>query len=185
MTAYAERMIDAWTPGEPLAVNEAMTDLTLEIVGSALLGVDVATDAPELGDAFGVVLRELHRRTGIPLSLPNWLPTPANRRFDRAMRVVDRAVVSAVRAHRRGDGAGPLVSTLLEPDENDERMRPRQLRDELVTFLVAGHETIAVALTFAWYTARSSDGNAPAKVQQSDGFGRQVRNSHTLLVQSN
>jgi cytochrome P450 len=82
-----------------------------------------------------------------------YLPTPGATRFRRAIRELDSIIVDAV-AQRRAGGAGPqdLLSRFLNArDEDGSRMSDKQLRDEMVTLLLAGHETTAVALTLCFY----------------------------------
>jgi cytochrome P450 len=87
--------------------------------------------------------------------VPPWIPTPRNRRFERAQRQLED-VASALIAERERDylpGAGDMISLLLDAyrDEPDSRLRHRRLRDELVTILLAGHETTASTLSWTWY----------------------------------
>ena len=89
-----------------------------------------------------------------PVSLPQAFPTKRNRRFKRALRELDTFVFGLIGKRRReGDDSGDLLSMLLfaRDDNTGEAMSGRQVRDEVMTMLLAGHETSAMALTWAWY----------------------------------
>src|SRR5207253_1190963 len=101
-----------------------------------------------------------------------WLPAPSNRRFRRARRELD-AIMYATIARRRaaGEPAGDdLLSRLLAArDEDGSRMSDQQLRDELVTLFLAGHETTALALSFSFYLlAQHPDAEARLAAELGD-----------------
>ncbi|MDT5268578.1 MAG: hypothetical protein QOH49_764, partial [Acidobacteriota bacterium] len=85
--------------------------------------------------------------------LDNRLPTPAHLRFNRDVRKIDRFVYRLIEERRASrEDTGDLLSMLLRAhDEDGSGMTDRQLRDELMTIFLAGHETTALALTWAWY----------------------------------
>lgn len=157
IATYAELIVEAterrrstWRPGTRIDLNEEMRALTLDIVARALLGVDIESKI----DRIGSNLETLFGRLGSVWYhvLPDWAPTPGNRRFQRALSSLE-AIVDGIISERRADPDGEdVVSRLLAAEfEDGEPMSPRQLRDEVMTFLVAGHETTAQALTFSCY----------------------------------
>jgi cytochrome P450 len=150
MVEAIDRRLATWHPGERIDINEEMRTLTLDIVARALLGVDIEAEIDAIGDSLDTVFGYLSS-VWYHL-LPEWAPTPGNRRFNRA-RTEMEAVVDDIIAERRADPDGEdVVSRLLAADlTDDEPMSPDQLRAEVVTFLVAGHETTAQSLTFACY----------------------------------
>ena len=86
--------------------------------------------------------------------IPRWVPTPANLRTRRAIRRLDEVVYRMIAARRRSDeDRGDLLSILLHAQDADDgsRMTNRQVRDEVMTLFMAGHETTAVALSWTWY----------------------------------
>lgn len=152
-------MLETWEPaierGEVIAVDQEMARLTLTIVGRALLSFDLGDEANEFGRAF----RQANARFGFnnffSVLLPQ-LPTRSNRQFKRALRVMDAVVQEIIEERRRqGAGAAPddLLSLLMEAvdEETGESMTDQQLRDEVMTILLAGHETTANALTWTFY----------------------------------
>jgi cytochrome P450 len=151
MVACAERHAEAWAPGEPCDVHREMTAIALEIVAAALFAADVAADVEAVGAAFAVVTAEVTERFTSLVSLPVWVPTPANRRYASAVRRLDAVVARMIAAHEAGGPGDDLLSTLLRLEEADGgRMSARQVRDEVVGLFIAGHETTAVALTWTW-----------------------------------
>jgi len=133
---------------------EEVARLTLAVLGQALLSSDL-TPFAALAGAFDVA-QDQAMFDMVTLDLvPPWIPTPRNRRFERAQRQLED-VASALIAERERDylpGAGDMISLLLDAyrDEPDSRLRHRRLRDELVTILLAGHETTASTLSWTWY----------------------------------
>jgi cytochrome P450 len=161
MTGAAEAALDHWSANEdqPLDVAEEMTKLTLQVAGQTLFGLDLLDHAKEVGEAFGDVSAEVisfPRSYVVARMLLPWLPipTPRNRRFDEGLRTLDR-VVQGIIVHRRkhNEEREDLLSMFMSAcdEETGERMDDRQLRDEVMTMLLAGHETTALALTWTWY----------------------------------
>ncbi len=149
----AHRMLAGWSDGQALDVHEEMMRLTLEIVGRTLFGSEVSTEASEVGESLGVVMDVSADSLGKPFQLPYTVPTPSNRRFVAAVRRLE-AVIARMISERRATDAdtGDLLSMLLHArDEDGSRMDDRQLRDELITLFLAGHETTALALSWTWY----------------------------------
>lgn len=140
--------------GQTVDVAKEMMCLTFGIVGRALFSTDLEKDAREVGQAITVALAEASRRADILIPIPLWLPTPSNRRYKRAIQTIDAYVFNLIR-ERRGSDNRPfdLLTMLIEAvdDESNESMTDQQLRDEVITFMLAGHETTAVALTWTLY----------------------------------
>ena len=153
MTRAAQEMLDGWQEGTPFDLADEMMHVTLRIVGEALLSTDVTKEADDVGDALTVGLEHLIHRTTRPLSPPQWVPTPRNLRFKRALARLDAVVVGII-AQRR-DGGGPkddLLAMLMESrdPETGEGMTDAQLRDEVMTIFLAGHETTANTLSWTF-----------------------------------
>jgi cytochrome P450 len=155
MAEEASVAAERWTSGGSVApevdAHAEMTRLTLRVVGRAIFGDDVDEARDVLGSAFPVVTRWTFRRAMSPVKLPASWPTPANVRAARRRELY--GVVDGLIARRRAAGAAgeDLVSRLLcarDPDSG-AAMDEQQVRDEALTFVVAGHETTAIALTFA------------------------------------
>ena len=139
--------------GEDLDLHHEMMRLTLRIVGETLLAYDPTDAADEVGAALGFLLRLANERTRRVFDLPPVVPTRENRRFRRALTTLDTVVVRMIAERRKSTtDRGDLLSMLIgaRDAETGESMDDRQLRDEAMTILLAGHETTANALTFTW-----------------------------------
>jgi len=128
-----------------------MVDLTLRIVGRTLFGTEVAADVERIGRA----MRDFQRFLVAPPKVPAFIRRPMQARVDRARADLDD-LVAKLCASRRAHRADPpdLVQLLLDatdPDEGGARLEEREVRDEIVTFLLAGHETTSNALAWAFY----------------------------------
>jgi cytochrome P450 len=155
MVEYAEAASARWRDGEELDVAEEMMRLTLAVVGKTLFDAEVESDADEVGAALTEVM-DLFGYLMLPFSeLLEKLPLPPRRRFLRARARLDAVIYRIVEGRRReGRDRGDLLSTLLHAvDEEGDRtgMTDEQLRDEVMTIFLAGHETTANALTWGWY----------------------------------
>lgn len=156
---YARIMVDAtldrlagWRDGEPLDVRGEMTSITFRVVARTLFDAEVEGETAEIAEAFDTGIEEIARRIRQPLLLPDWVPTAGNRRYRSAVRRMDRLVYRIIDEHRDGRDRGDLLSALMRvADEDGRSMSGRQLRDETITMLLAGHETTALALTWTWY----------------------------------
>ncbi len=146
---------DAQPDGALVDVDAAMMGATLEIVGQALFSTDLGPEAADLVHAVERALAVVIRRARSPLPVPGWLPTPGNVRLGGAVRTLDRSVAAMVARHRTDadPSRADLLSLLLGAGAGcaDAGLTDRQVRDEVVTLIVAGHETVASALTWAWW----------------------------------
>ena len=155
MTHFASQISSEWKDGETRDISQEMMRLTLAIVGKTLFDADVASDATEVGQAMSVVM-DLFNTITIPFyELLEKLPLPQIRRFDGAKAKLDAIIYRMIEQRRRaGEDRGDLLSMLLlaqDVEGDGERMTDEQLRDELMTIFLAGHETTANALTWTWY----------------------------------
>lgn len=166
MTAYTVRRLADWKDGDVRDVHAEMMALTQAIVAKTLFDADVADESYAIGQASNVLMEYFGARLGsvVLQLLPNWLPTPANLRTRRAIRRLDEVVYRMIAARRQSDeDRGDLLSILLHAQDADDgsRMTNQQVRDEVMTLFMAGHETTAVALSWTWYLlARHPDVDA-------------------------
>jgi cytochrome P450 len=152
MVAYTGHMLKDWRPGQTRDVHADMMALTLEIVARTLFGASVVGQAERVGRAMDEVMQFWASPLAM-FSWLHWLPTPANRRYRRATRELNAIIADTIARRRAGGPEGDdLLSRLLTVrDEDGSQMTDRQLRDELVTLFLAGHETTALALSFCFY----------------------------------
>ncbi|HYN97418.1 MAG TPA: cytochrome P450 [Pilimelia sp.] len=155
----AARLVDrlrARAGGEPVDVTSEMTGLTLGVLGRTLLDADLDQFA-SLGHAFEAVQDQAIFEMVTLSAVPPWVPLPRQLRFRRARRELQRvvdALVTARDARPGGAGTGDdALSRLIisARGEADPAVGRRRLRDELVTLLLAGHETTASTLSWTLY----------------------------------
>lgn len=155
MITDTARVSQTWRDGDRLDVALAMQRLTLAIAGKTLFGADVEAEAQDIGAAITTLL-QLSPRFALPFAA--WLtklPLPSMARLRQAQQYLDKTIYRIIDARRtHGVDTGDLLSMLLlTPDETDEGigMSDKQVHDEALTLLLAGHETTALALTWTWY----------------------------------
>ena len=155
MAQCSGRMVAGWRDGEIIDVLAAMNAVTMQIVAATLFGADVSGDIKTVAQAVNVLGEETGRvRPSAFFELPEFITRPRGRKFAQALESLD-AIVNRIVAQRRasGEAKDDLLSMLLEArdEETGEGMTDRQLRDELITLFLAGHETTAIALTWAFH----------------------------------
>ncbi len=153
MAAEARRMLDGWPQDAERDVHVDLMQLTAEIVARALFSAAVGGDAALVQRSIAVMMARYRGVAGTGIPLPLAIPTPGNLRFSAAVRRMDALLYGVIEERRRsGDERADLLGMLLSArDEDEHAMSDRQLRDEMVTLFVAGHETTALTLGFALY----------------------------------
>lgn len=159
MTGLTEKMLQKWEAsrraGRALEISPEMVHLTMAVVTQALFGDMVIDESRRISDAIGVLLEDINYRFSVPFHPPLKVPTAHNRRTMKSLKIVDQAVFDIINGRRRQSETGEfdlLEMLMAARDEGDGAgMNDRQLRDEVVTMFVAGHETTARALSWAFY----------------------------------
>ncbi|WP_265109306.1 cytochrome P450 [Halosolutus halophilus] len=151
MAERATAMVDRWADGEQRDIEWEMTRTALEIIVDAMFGIDLdpgrTRQIRRLLEPIGRRFEPDPRR----LLVPDWVPTTGQREFDRSIAELERIVEGFVdRRRRRGiDDDRDLLALLLRAREA-EGIDDEGIRDELLTMLLAGHDTTALVLTYAW-----------------------------------
>lgn len=172
--ASVDRLSAEWgrrPSGCVVDVDTAMMTSGLEIVGHALFGTDLSADAERLAHATLAALDVVVARARVPITPPAWVPTPANRRLQSAVRELDGAVSRMMVERSRNRAAEPsdmLDLLLAARDDSGRGLTRREVRDQIVTFIVAGHETVASALTWAWALLAEHPETQEALQRESD-----------------
>jgi cytochrome P450 len=149
-------MLARWSPreGGEIDVHAEMMALTLRIVARTLFSAVVGAEAEGIGHALSIAIHYANDYAESLIRLPQWLPTPANVRFKRAVKTLDELVYRIIDERRKGGPAAhDLLAMLMSATDDTTRtgMGDRALRDEVMTLVLAGHETTANALTWTWY----------------------------------
>ena len=153
MVDYTLRARDGWHAGEEIDATEEMMKLTMSIVARSLFGHDIEEDAVAVSRNLGILLANFTRLMS-PLRFTLMLPLPSSLRFHRAIRELDVVIYRMIEQRRRNPADGEDLLSLLvqaKDDETHAQMTEKQLRDEIFSLLMAGHETTANALSWALY----------------------------------
>jgi cytochrome P450 len=157
MTHLTAGMLERWQAasvnGQTLDIAAEMMRLTYHIVAKTLMGAEGDRDSSAIEQAIPTLLTHTFRRWGKVMDWPEYVPTPGNIRFRRALRVVDEIVYRLIEEHRADRGKRNFLSLLLDErdEETGDAFSDSDLRNESITFLLAGHETTANALAWTFY----------------------------------
>lgn len=156
MRDAADAQIDAWPTDEPFALQPSMQALTLRVITTTIFGVTDPARRDELERRVRATLQPLGRRVGIlmfVISRGRFGDSEATRRFDASKRALDEVLFAEIARRREADDLDErddVLSMLLQTvDQHGAGMTDQELRDELVTLLVAGHETTSTGLAWA------------------------------------
>ncbi len=152
--AQTVKALDQWAGDKHIDLHHEMNRLALGIVGKTLMDIDLSDVSNEISEPIDSAMRDFSSRFEGWFNPPMWIPTPRNRRAKRNVRQLDLVVNRIIRGRRESGGdRGDLLSKLIAArDEVDQTgMTDRQLRDEVMTLFLAGHETTANALAWTWF----------------------------------
>jgi cytochrome P450 len=177
LTGFVQKIADAidamtnnWEKAGTQQLNfyREMNRATLDIVGRTLLGADLKSDFGRVNEALTAVFEAINRRRATFVRIPRWLPLPSQIRLNRNRAVLENTIKEIIENRRKDTHKfDDLLSMLMEVEDADtaERMSDKQLRDEVLTIFLAGHETTANAMAFTFYLlAKHPD--VKQKVQQ-------------------
>ena len=173
MTDATDEMLAEWDSAdksEPLDIRDEMMRLTLTILARAMFSADVWRDARTIGDAVGIMLTHANNRLFSPIDPPEKLPLPSHRRYLSARDKFDAVIYRMIDERRAGEPKNDLLTMFIEARdaETGEQMDNVQVRDEVRTMFVAGHETTAVALTWTFYLLSQNPDVLERLVQEID-----------------
>lgn len=155
MTEATLEMLERWQPplDKTVDVTAEMSRLTQDIVIRALFGTHAGEEPDTVSGAITTLMEEVAYRFEMPAYPPLSVPTKRNRRMRSALESLDRAVYRIIEERRRGAEGDDLLSLLMNSrdEETGEAMNDKQLRDEVITLFIAGHETTATALSWSLY----------------------------------
>jgi cytochrome P450 len=157
MVATIQEMLDRWETsvdsGEVLDMQHEMMGMTMDVVTRTLFTSSLKPDEiSELGDQITFLLDEITERSQAILPIGEKLPTARKRRFDRGVATINEIIYRLIETRRQSDvKQDDLLSMLIDAryDDSGKGMDDKQLRDELVTIFLAGHETTAIALSWS------------------------------------
>lgn len=175
LASYGEVMVEEtrtqlarWSPEQRIDLADEMMEMTLAIAGRTLFGVDVRRDADTVARGIDLAMRSMVENLSSPVRLGYRWPLPRHLRMKRAVQLLDDVVYRLIAEGRAlGKDRGDVLSMLLIARDEDDgtALTDHQVRDEVMTLLLAGHETTANALTWTWFEL----GNHPDVVDRLQG----------------
>jgi cytochrome P450 len=154
MVTQTLRLLDSFGDGQAREISGEMAELTLNIVARCLFGAEMPNELREIRGAMTAMLAAASRRVNSIVRMPSWVPSPGNIRERRALAKMDQVVRHLIEARRKAEKQrDDLLSVLVAAtgEDNGGGMSDKQLRDEMLTLFLAGHETTANALTWTWF----------------------------------
>ena len=148
IVADTAQMLTTWQTGEIRDIHRDMSQLTIKLIAQTMFGVDVTETALEIGAALDTIMLQYVHQAEMWFLLPVWLPTPRNWKAHHATKRLNEIVHTIIDRRRQAPRDDLLSRMLRVKDEDGNQLSDRELRDEVMTLLLAGHETTANALTW-------------------------------------
>jgi cytochrome P450 len=152
MVHLTQEMLDEWQPGSEINIARAMQFLTLRIIAKALFNIDSRDQVAELGDAFTKLISSSRRQLGVLRNVQLNLPFTNYGKVMASKHTLETFVYDLI-AQRRADGQdkGDVLSMLLKAQDEGLTMTDKQIHDQVLTFVAAGHETAQNSLSWTFY----------------------------------
>jgi cytochrome P450 len=158
MADAARTICDSWDNCAQIDLDSQCRLLTLRALGRSVLGLDLDECSEQIAQPLQVAMSYVADRAMNPFHAPNWLPTPARRRARNASKMLHKLARDILTACRRDpERDAPLVRALMEASDPDtgRPLSDDEICDELIVFMLAGHDTTATTLTYAlWQLGR-------------------------------
>jgi cytochrome P450 len=154
MVEATRSAVGSWQNGDVRNIHSEMMQLTMDIAGRTLLGVNTTGQFRGVRECLEGVMQDFLARFGSAFPMPFWLPTPGNLRLGRHIRRLDGILQELIEQRRASSTAGgDFLSLLIRArDEGDgSGLSDKQLRDEVMTMFLAGHDTTANARAWTWF----------------------------------
>ncbi|MDJ0691420.1 MAG: cytochrome P450 [Xenococcaceae cyanobacterium MO_188.B32] len=148
IVANTAQMLTTWRAGEIRDIHREMSQLTIKAIAQTMFGVDVTETVLEIGETLDTIMLHYVRQAEMWFLLPIWLPTPGNWKAHRATKRLNEIVYGIIDRRRQAPMDDLLSRMMRLKDEDGNQLSDRELRDEVMTLLLAGHETTANALTW-------------------------------------
>jgi cytochrome P450 len=153
MVERTEAMMARWQDSAVIDLHPEMMALGLRIAAKTMFDAEVKEDVDAIEEAMNWIIEEIKSRFARPFVIPDAIPLPGHLRYRKAIGFIERIVDRIIAERReRGIDKGDLISMLIKAqDEDGSQMTDRQLRDEVLTMLLAGYETSALTMCWTYY----------------------------------
>jgi cytochrome P450 len=164
VTGHAESMVGRWSPGQRINAEMEMARVTLDVILDLMMGVELSDQRVRTVQDQLEPLGRRFEPDPIRFAMPDWVPMPDDDEYETAVATLDGILEEIVEARRGTEGPSDIervgnedsdvpmdfLSILLRARERGDQT-PQQMRDELMTMLLAGHDTTALTLTYTWF----------------------------------
>ena len=180
VTGHAESMVDGWSDGRTINAEAEMARVTLNVILDLMMGVELSDERVQTVQDQLEPLGRRFEPDPLRFAMPEWVPMPGDEEFEAAVDNLDAVLDEIIETRRgtegvegvdqvsqaSGEGGPPMdfLSVLLRAQNRGEQSA-WQLRDEMMTMLLAGHDTTALTLTYTWFLL-SEHPEAERRVQQ-------------------
>ncbi|MDX8289787.1 cytochrome P450 [Metabacillus indicus] len=147
--SMTEELLSSYRDGETRSIHEDMMNLTLRIIVQTMFGERLSNETNPVASAVSDIIEKTAQSLLTPFSPPDFLPTAQNRKYKRGVKTLDELADLLIEKGAKNQDSGHLLSLLFQAaDEKGEPLTRTELRDQIVTILIAGHETTANVLTW-------------------------------------
>jgi len=146
VTDIVERHCDQWRDGEVRDIQDEMLALTTEIIAKTLFDIDIRDERDEIAGSLDTVMSYSAIQMRRPIEVPSWVPTPGNRKFERAVENLNDVADRIIDQYQTDNIEGATIVSLLQGAE--ESLPRQEIRNQVLSFLIAGYETTQLALTY-------------------------------------
>ncbi|GCE21588.1 cytochrome P450 [Dictyobacter kobayashii] len=158
MRQYTLELLDTWKAGEQIALDQELQQLTMRTVAKCLFNIDLGLRNSNLGQAFADIRENQPKLLEMILKLRINLPFTDYGKRQRGKRIIDEVIYRLIAQRRiEGKDEGDFLSMLLATTEDDQALSDTQIRDHIMTFVAAGHETATNTLSWAIYLLAQND----------------------------
>ena len=153
ITALSAEMIESWMSGQVIDIHHEFTVITLRAIMTALFGTSLGDKESKFLKATEAQMKGyVQLRFGLDRFLPPSIPTRPRAMFAQATAEIDKVVYDIIEQHRQGIKESDFISLMMQAtNEEGEHLSEKQLRDEVTTMILAGHETSSNALAWTVY----------------------------------
>lgn len=183
MYNLTEAHLQSWKGLKEVNLSHELTALTLQIVSTTLLGEDAQQQIKTVSENLPFPLQHMLKMITSPTTPPAWFPSMANRRFKKHVQRLDEVIYSLIDKKSSAPPQHDLLSALIEAEdaETGEKMTRKQLRDEVITFYLAGHETSAIAAQWTlWLLGQNPEWVSRIRIEIGKGSMDEIMASAAL-----
>ncbi len=152
MNDFSMKMVDRWRYKTEISLTTEMTRVTLQIISKTILNIDLHKEGQAVEQHLPFALKYMVNRITSPLATPTWIPTRSNVKFKSTVKILDELIYEIIQYKKQHLGVDLLSQLiLLQNEHTGDGLSDLQLRDEVMTLFLAGHETTAMAMTWTLY----------------------------------